>query len=149
MLSSFLSFLFFLLLMHLRVIYYELYCLCQESERLPGSNPNLFAKMINLAHQTERFPHPLGFITFVCWVNKPDSVCPGSEVKGKPSHRHNQVDPHTMVRHEASLLVHEPAKRTRVIIRWSQTGFNYETTDRNTLQVLLKMICFSLVMAGK
>lgn len=54
----FFLFFFFLLLMHLRVMHYELYCPCKESERLPGCIPNPFAKMINLAQQTERFPYP-------------------------------------------------------------------------------------------
>lgn len=56
----------FLLLMHLCVMYNELYCPRKEIERLPGRIPSPFAKMINLAPQMDRSPYSVELIAAVC-----------------------------------------------------------------------------------
>lgn len=72
------SFLPFLLLMHLCIMHNELYSPRKESERLPGRIPSLFAKMINLAPQTEHSPYSVGFIAPVC-LSKQAVWCLSSE----------------------------------------------------------------------
>lgn len=127
------SFLPFLLLMHLCIMHNELYS--PRKVALPGRIPSLFAKMINLAPQTEHSPYSVGFIAPVC-LSKQAVWCLSSEwSKRQTASLPCSSGPITFLQREAPIEI-------RQLVRFAlchalNSGFNCERNDRNKIQLLL------------